>query len=299
MGRLLRSKLKASRVVKRSSTSISGVLKLFIQTKSGPIGLGIISIYIIMALWGQHIRPLDTTPNPLKIYLPPSLQHPLGTDNLGRDTLSFIVNGARDVLYISFLAAIISTFLAAFVGSLAGLVGGKVDSALMYITDTILTIPQFPLMAMLSGMVRLSDVSLAAIMGVLSWPALARAIRSQVLSIREREFIEAARILDLGTRHIVLVEIMPNIMPYIVVNFALAMIYSLYNYVGLVFLGFVPFKVQNWGVMLNQAWVLGAVYNEASIWWILAPIITITIFEIGLIMLARSLETVLNPRLRG
>ncbi|KYH36305.1 MAG: peptide ABC transporter permease [Candidatus Bathyarchaeota archaeon B24] len=275
-----------------------GLLKTIYASKHGTVGFLILLIYLFMAFFGSSIRPLDTTPKPGQMYLPPSIKYPLGTDNQGRDTLSFIVNGTFDVLYISLVASMVSVILAVLVGSVSGFKGGTVDSILMYISDIILNIPQFPLMAVLSGLMRLTDVSLAMLMGVLSWPSLAKAIRSQVLSLKERDFIEAARLLDLGTRHIVFTELMPNLMPYIAVSFALAMTYSIYNYVGLVFLGFVPFRAYNWGVMINHAWVLGAIYNRDSILWILSPIIAIVGLEVGVIMFSRGLELAFNPRLR-
>jgi peptide/nickel transport system permease protein len=169
----------------------------------------------------------------------------------------------------------------------------------MAVDEVLLTIPQFPLLSVLAALVRLNNFTLAAIIGVLSWPALARAIRSQVLSLKERDFIEAARALDLGTRHIVLVEIMPNLMPYIVVSWILSMTGAIYSQVGLVFLGFVPFTSHNWGVMINMAWTWGAIYYKTSVWYILSPILAITGFQLSAILFARSLENVFNPRLRG
>lgn len=274
------------------------LLKVLYVSKHGILGFAILMVYIFMAAFGNAIRPLDATPKPGQMYLPPSWRYPLGTDNQGRDTLSYIVNGTFDVLYISLVASIVSVGIAALVGCVSGFKGGAVDSALMYISDIVLNIPQFPLMAVLSGLMRLSDVFLATLMGVLSWPALAKAIRSQVLSLKERDFIEAARLLDLGMAHIVFTEFMPNLMPYIAVSFAFAMTYSIYNYVGLVFLGFVPFRSHNWGVMINHAWVLGAIYNRDSILWILSPIMAIVGLQIGVIMLSRGLEVAFNPRLR-
>lgn len=283
---------------KMAASKTFGLLKTLYASKHGIIGFSILLLYLSMAAFGPSIRPLDKIPKPGQMYLPPSLEHPLGTDNQGRDTLSFIVNGTFDVLYISLVASVISVFISVLVGSISGFKGGTVDSALMYISDIILNIPQFPLMAVLSGLIRLTDVSLAMLMGALSWPSLAKAIRSQVLSLKERDFIEAARLLDLGTRHIVFTELMPNLMPYIAVSFALAMTYSIYNYVGLVFLGFVPFRAYNWGVMINHAWVLGAIYNRDSILWILSPILAIVGLEVGVIMFSRGLEIAFNPRLR-
>lgn len=274
------------------------LFRLISRSKSGTIGLLVLLAYILMAAFAPIIRPLDVTPKPAQMYLLPSLEHPLGTDNQGRDTLSYIVNGTFDVLYISVVASLVSVTLAVVVGCVSGFKGGNTDSSLMYVADIILNIPQFPLMAVLSGLTRLTDLLLAALMGVLSWPALAKAVRSQVLSLKERDFIEAARLLDLGTRHIVFVEFIPNLMPYIAVSFALAMTYSIYNYVGLVFLGFVPFKGHNWAVMINHAWVLGGIYYRNSLIWIMSPILAIVGLEIGVIMFSRGLEVMFNPRLR-
>jgi len=139
---------------------------------------------------------------------------------------------------------------------------------------------------------------LALILGVLSWPALTRAIRAQVLSLREREFVEAARALDLGTRHIILKEILPNMMSYIAINLIFAMTAAIYAQVGLVFLGLVPFSGSNWGVMLSLAWTRGAIFYKGSLWYIMAPVAAIALFQLSLVSFTRLLEEIFNPRLR-
>ena len=120
----------------------------------------------------------------------------------------------------------------------------------------------------------------------------------QVLSLKERDFIEAARALDLGTRHIIFTEMMPNLMPYIAINFIFAMTGAIYTQVGLVFLGFVPFVSHNWGVMINIAWTTGAIFYKQSIYYILSPIMAIVGFQLGAILFSRSLEEIFNPRMR-
>jgi peptide/nickel transport system permease protein len=274
-------------------------LKIIASSKAGLAGFIGLLLYISMAVFGPYIVPLDTRPKPEKRYLPPSWEHPLGTDFEGKDIFSQIINGARDVLFVAFMAGTLTVLIATLLGSIAGFKGGLWDSIIMAVDEVLLTIPQFPLLSVLAALVRLNNFTLAAIIGVLSWPALARAIRSQVLSLKERDFIEAARALDLGTRHIVLVEIMPNLMPYIVVSWILSMTGAIYSQVGLVFLGFVPFTSHNWGVMINMAWTWGAIYYKTSVWYILSPILAITGFQLSAILFARSLENVFNPRLRG
>jgi len=184
---------------------------------------------------------------------------------------------------------------------LAGFKGGFIESIIMYAADILLTIPQFPLLMMIVGLriMNFSDpLPLSLLLAALSWPSLCRAIRSQVLSIKERDFIEAAKALDLGTKHIMFSEIMPNMMSYIAVSFVYAMTGAVYSQVGLVVLGFIPFQITNWGVMINRAWSLGTLYYKNSIWQILFPIIMIAVLQTASIMFSRSLEAIFNPRLR-
>ena len=284
--------------IKNRTNRLKRSIKLLTISKAGIIGLVILLFFILLAVVGPYIWPPDTTPHPNQMYLPPSWKHPLGTDSNGRDIWSEIVNGSESILYVALLAATVTVGLAAVLGAVAGFKGGMIDSAIASTIDIILTIPQFPLMAVLSGIIQLDDTSLALLIGILSWPGLARAIRSQVLSLRERDFIEAAKALDLGTNHIVFTELMPNLAPYIAVNFAFAMIGAIYTQVGLVFLGLVPFQSFNWGVMINLAWNRGAIYYAGSISYILSPILAIVLLETGAILLSRGTEIIFNPRLR-
>lgn len=295
---------------KTQGESVKKLLRVYIleplaiirRNRVGFVGFIILILFVLMATVGPIFIPLDTKTKPAEQrFLPPSWEHPLGTDYMGRDTLSQIVNGGGDVLAVAFLTGLVTIVIATVLGSLAGFKGGAVDAGIMYVADVILTIPQFPLLAMLAGLrvMRFSDpVPLSLLLGVLSWPALSRAIRSQVLSIKERDFVEAARSLDLGTRHILFSEILPNMMSYIAVSYIFAMTGAVYAQVGLVMLGFVPFESQNWGVMINQAWSFGTLYYPPSLWHVLSPVIVIALFQTALIMFTRCLEELFNPRLR-
>src|SRR5690606_13492407 len=160
--------------------------------------------FLLLVTVGPMFIPLDTKVKIDRIYSPPSLTHPLGTDHQGRDILSQIVNGGRDLLYVAFLASLLSTAIAVVLGSLSALVGGRVDSLLTGIVDIILTIPQFPLLAVLAAFVQLnSQTGIAILLALFSWPHLMRPIRSQVLSLKQRDYVEAAIGLDLGLRHII------------------------------------------------------------------------------------------------
>ncbi|NPA89997.1 MAG: ABC transporter permease [Chloroflexi bacterium] len=279
--------------------NVRRTFRLLTYNKVGFIGLLGVIFFILLSFVGPYVVPLDTQTKVDKIYQPPSSEFWLGTDSEGRDIFSQIVHGGKDVLVVAFLAGFISTTIAVLFGSLSALAGGWVDNAIMALADIVLTIPQFPLLAVLAGLVKFNNVTLLAlILGVLSWPALTRAIRAQVLSLREREFVEAARALDLGTRHIILKEILPNMMSYIAINLIFAMTAAIYAQVGLVFLGLVPFSGSNWGVMLSLAWTRGAIFYKGSLWYIMAPVAAIALFQLSLVSFTRLLEEIFNPRLR-
>ena len=275
-------------------------VRLLSYNRVGFIGFLVVIFMVLLSYAGPLLIELDTKTKIDKIYITPTLEHPLGTDHQGRDIWSQIVNGGKDVIYVAFLAALISTAIAVVFGTMSGFIGGWVDSAIMSVTDIILTIPQFPLLAVLAAFISLNSLTfLGILMGLLNWPTLLRALRAQALSLKQRDFIEAARALDLGVWHIVLREMVPNMMPYIVVSFALGMTFAVYQQAGLVFLGLLPISAGNWSVMIQLAWVRGAIFYKDSVWYIMAPIIAIAILQLAIISMTRSLELVFNPRLRA
>ena len=275
-------------------------VRLLSYNRVGFIGFLVVVFMVLLSYAGPLIIELDTKTKIDKIYITPTVEHPLGTDHQGRDIWSQIVNGGKDVIYVAFLAALISTSIAVVFGTMSGFIGGWIDSAIMSVTDIILTIPQFPLLAVLAAFISLNSLTfLGILMGLLNWPTLLRALRAQALSLKQRDFIEAARALDLGIWHIVLREMVPNMMPYIVVSFALGMTFAVYQQAGLVFLGLVPISAGNWSVMIQLAWVRGAIFYKDSVWYIMAPIVAIAILQLAIISMTRSLELVFNPRLRA
>ncbi|MCB0058432.1 MAG: ABC transporter permease [Caldilineaceae bacterium] len=274
-------------------------LKLMTYNKIGFVGFLVVVGIILLSWVGPYFIPLDNEVKVDQIYETPSREHWLGTDHQGRDTFSQIVHGGKDVIYVGFVAALISTFIAVTFGTLAGFAGGRVDSFIMMITDIVLTIPQFPLLAVLAAFLTLDNLTfLGVLLGLLSWAALLRAVRSQVLSLKERDFIEASRALDMGTNHIIFRELVPNMMTYIVISFTLALTSAIYTQVGLVFLGLVPISTSNWGVMISLAWTRGAIFFKDSLWYIMSPVIAIALFQLAVVTMNRSLELAFNPRLR-
>jgi peptide/nickel transport system permease protein len=266
----------------------------------GLAGLIGIVVYVVVSFGGPLVVPLSTRVDLTAIYAPPSMAHLLGTDYQGRDVLNQIVWGGRDILIVAFLAGALSTVIAITFGALGAVVGGAIDAAILAITDVFLTIPRLPLLVVLAALLRLNSILiLALIVGLLSWPSLLRAVRAQVLSLKEREFVEAAQALDLGLGHIIFAEILPNMRSYIAISFILAMTQAIYAQAGLIFLGLVPLSGTNWGVMINLAWVRGAVFFRDSLPYILSPVLAIALFQLSLVSLASALEDIFNPRLRS
>jgi peptide/nickel transport system permease protein len=282
-----------------SVSRFSGIISSLRRSPSGFIGFIIVALLVAITAIGPFFTP-SLSPDVKSILLPfGSPGHLLGTDNEGKDVLIQMIDGGRAVIFIGFFAAAISTVIAIIFGSLAAYLGGAVDSAVVTLADVVLTIPQIVLLAVLGSFVKLdSPVVLALLVGGLSWPVLTRAVRSQVLSLKEREFVEAARLLDLGTARVVFVEILPNMASFILMNFMIGVTNAIYQLVGLYLLGLAPLTGSNWGIMLNRAWIAGAIFNDASLGFILSPVVAIVLLLLGLVMMTRSLEEILNPRLR-
>ena len=268
-----------------------------LHDKAGFAGFCILAVIIVISFLSPVVFPLDTRSDPSKIMMQPSLQHILGTDYLGRDIWAQIANGGRELIIFSLIAALIGIILGAFLGAFSAVVGGIFDELLSFFADVWLSIPRFPLLVVMSGFMRLNSLTLAIVLGILSWAGLYRTVRAEVLSLKERDFVEAAFMQNLSKRHIILKEIMPNLMGFIVVNFTLSMRAAIYSQVGLVFLGLLPLE-QNWGVMINQAWTQGAIYNSDSLAYILAPTIMICLLIMSLVWVGKALEDVFNPALR-
>jgi peptide/nickel transport system permease protein len=273
-------------------------IRLMSRNTTGFIGFLLFLGFLFMGTIGPYLIEEPTSSDITAIYEPPSWEHPLGTDSQGKDIWAQIVHGSTDILKMALLTGVIATFIGITLGSLSALIGGGFDSFLSMMADIWLTIPRFPLLAVLATLIKLDDVTtLSLLLAVLSWAGLYRSIRAQVFSLKERDYIEAAIALDLGTPHLIFSEVLPNMMSYIVINFTFAMRQAIYAQVGLVFLGLVPLT-RNWGVMINLAWTQGAIFFKDSIYFIMAPVMAIALFVLSVVWMTRSLEEIFNPRLR-
>lgn len=282
-------------------------VRALIRNKAGFLGFIGILFFVGISVFGPlfieydgdtHVERLQ--PGARTLFQKPSSEFILGLDWKGRDIFSHMVHGGQNLIITSIEAGLIATLVAVVVGALAAMIGGIVDQILSAIANFILTIPQFPLLLVLASILSFSNrFYLALLFAGLSWPALMRAVRAQVLSLRERDYVQAAVALDLGLPHIIIREVLPNLMSYIVVNMIFSIRSAMYYIVGLVFLGLVPLEEPDWGVMIYVGRQQGAIFNSDGASMILSPVIAIALFQLSLILFTRSLEEVFNPRLRS
>lgn len=223
----------------------------------------------------------------------------LGTDTQGRDIASHIVHGGRVLILTALIGGVLSTLIAVILGSLAAMLGGVLDQLLTALTNLFLAIPRFPLLVVMAGLISFENTLLLGVLiGLLGWPALMRAIRAQVLSLRERDFVEAARSLGLSTPHIMFREILPNMISFVSINLIFSITSAMYEQVGLVVLGLAPINDYTWGIMLFFGRTRGTLFNPDGISMALSPVMAIALFQVCLVLFARALEEMFDPRLR-
>jgi len=280
-------------------TEVGTFFRGMTRNRAGFAGLIVVVLIVLIEVLGPFFTPANPT-DVAHIYNGPSGVHLFGTDSQGRDILLEMIDGGRAIIIVGALSAVIATFIAITLGSLSAYVGGAVDAIIMMAADIFLAVPGIVLLAVLAAFVRLENVVLLSlIIAALSWPVLTRAIRSQVLSLREREYVEAARLLDLGTPRILFLEIIPNMASFIIMNYVLLMTGGIYYLVFLYVLGLAPFAGgDSWGIMINLAWTRGAIYFKGSFLYIMAPTLAIAALQLALVTMARSLDDIFNPRLR-
>jgi peptide/nickel transport system permease protein len=267
----------------------------------GRVGLVLLGLTFLIAMFGPLVFPFDPKQvgaSAASILRPPTTEHWLGTDELGRDVFRATLEGARLSLLIGLLATAISVVVGAVVGITAGYRLGLADTLLMRATDFFLVLPALPLIIVLAALFGQSTVILILVIGLTSWPGTARIVRSQVLTLRERQFILRIRSLGATGYRIVVSHILSNVLPLIFANTVLVIAGSILAEATLAFLGLGDPVHVSWGTMLHFAFETGAT-GRGAWWYVLPPGIGIVMVVLGFILAGHSLDRILNPRLRA
>ena len=282
----------------RRLRGLTGALGVVGSSWTGRLGAIGVAAITVVSLLGPLLVTSPYQSDVAHIYEGPSAAHLLGTDFSGRDNVALLVYGGADILLLAFATGVLTVALSSAIGAAGAYFGGLVDTVLTGVTDIWLTVPRFVLLIVIASVVKIdSTLALAALIAAFSWPALARLIRAQVLSLKRREFVEAAQLLDLGAPHIIAREMLPNMMAFIVVSVIGGMTQAIYAQTSLVFLGIVPLN-NNWGVLFSLAYSRNAIYDARAAWSLLAPMGAIILLQLSLVLLSRGLEEAFNPRLR-
>lgn len=267
------------------------------ENKLALMGALVLVFLCIVALSAPWISPYDPARiDPRAVLLPPSWSHPLGTDNLGRDLLSRMIWGTRISLEVGLISVGIACVVGTLVGGVAGFYGGWVDTLLMRLVDVMLCFPTFFLILAVIAVLEPSIWNIMVVIGLTSWMGIARLVRAEVLSLREREFVLAARALGLSKGRILLRHILPNALAPVLVAAALGVGAAILTESALSFLGIgVQPPTPSWGSIL----AVGKDYIEVAWWLSLFPGLAILVTVLGYNLLGEGIRDAVDPRLRG
>jgi peptide/nickel transport system permease protein len=287
----------------RDKPAVLGILStigsVLLRNRKALLGFLILAAFIVMALFAPMIAPYDPTSTDFLPTIPPSGAHLLGTTSLGEDIFSQLVWGSRETLVIGALAGFIATFLAVIIGVSAAYLGGIVDNILSAFTDIFLVIPALPLMIIIAAFAQGGGMwVLVGVISVTGWSYGARQLRPQAQSLRNRDFLESARVRGESKAYIILVELLPNMTSLIVAIFLGAALYAVLAAAGLQFIGLGNASDLSWGTMLywgenNEALLVGAP------WWIIAPGACIAMVGASVALINYAVDEIANPALRG
>lgn len=271
------------------------------RNRAAMVALVVLVAFVVLALIAPLVSDradfdaINTGANPTNAS--PDGTFLLGTDGLGRSIALQVMWGARVSLLVGFAATVLMIVVGSIVGLAAGFFGGWIDAALMRLTDWFLVIPFLPLAIVLASVLERGVGTIVLVIGITSWPSTARLVRSQVLSVRNRLYVDRARAMGAGRLHIVGRHILPNVAPLIMANTTLAVPIAILTETTLSFLGLGDPTEVSWGGLLEQA---GSSAVKEGYWWqYLPPGVGIVMVVLAFTVIGRALEEVLDPRLRG
>ncbi len=261
------------------------------------VGGGLVSGLVIVAVLAPVLAPYDPRALAGDSLQGPSGRHLLGTNNIGQDVLSQLIWGARSSLIVALATATLAVVAGAMVGLGAGLRGGRVDNLAMRVVDVFIAVPRLPLLVLVAALAGASRVSVIAIMAFLTWPVIARTVRSQALTLRRRGFVETAQGFGAGVGYVVRRHLVPAVGPLLAAGFVAVAANAVLMEASLAFLGLSDPTAVSWGLILNRALAHpGLYFSPAWTWWLLPAGLAITWAVLGFSFLGVGLEPLFNPR---
>lgn len=274
------------------------VTDLFLATWMGKAGMAIILFFLFIIVYATLFVPYDpffSTPDAME---GASWEHPFGTDKLGRDVFDRTLHGTKASMYVGFTAMGISMGIGTGVGLISGYWGGWKDEVIMRVNDVFLSIPWLVLMMVIASVFEARTLgAVILVIGLTGWSTTARIVRSQVLSLKTRQFVERAKAIGASEMHIVRKHIFPNVVPLIFANAILTIAISILSESTLSFLKLGPMNVETWGRLLEEAYTAGAAINGPYP-FVIMPGLCIVVVVLGFTFIGYAMDEVLNPKLR-
>lgn len=281
----------------RLAAPLRGAWRFVTINRKVTAGSAILAVFVLVAIVGPLVVSQDPNKVSLILVAPPSSGHPLGTNQLGQDLFSQLVVGARSSVFWSFATGLLVMLIAVSIGLVSGFFGGLVDDALTLVTNVFLVIPAFPLAVVCVQFFSRSTVTVALVVAFTNWAWGARVIRAQTLSLRNREFVTAARANGESAWRLIFFDILPNELSIVAASFITTTIQVLLQVAGLEFLGFGDSASVSWGIMLNAA-INGSALLQGAWWWFVPPGLCIALLGSGLALLNFGIDEIADPRLR-
>jgi peptide/nickel transport system permease protein len=271
----------------------------FVANAKAATGLVVLAIYGLFAIIGPWVTPYDPDARSGDILQPPSAKHWFGTTHLGQDIFSQILAGTRSVVVVGLIAGVLATILSILIGVTSGYLGGAADEAGSALSNVFLVIPALPLIIIVTSIVdQASDTLVALIIGCTSWAWGARVLRAQTLSLRGRDYVEAARATGERTWRIIMFEILPNLTAIIASGFVGTVIFAIMSEITLAFIGISSVSSWNWGTILF--WAQGQQALAQGAWWWFVPAgLAIALLGTALALINFGIDEFVSPRLRS
>ena len=295
------SPLSAKQVTRRRrALALRRTWSEFRRHRSGLFGLVVLVLFLLIAVFAPLIvdpQGVEVTRATGGVLEGPSAQFPLGTDDKGRSVLTLLIYGARVSLFVGVLATAFSVVVGTLVGLMSGFFEGWPARILFRLTEWFLVIPFLPLALVLATVLGRSLLTIAIVIGVGTWPGTALLIRSQTLSIKERPYLDRARVLGAGRWHLMSRHVLPNVMPMVFAYTTLTVAIAILTETTLSFLGLGDPTRVSWGSMLDDAFGVGAMTTGAW-WFIVPPGVCVALVVLSFTLVGQALEEIFNPRLR-